>query len=134
MQQPPNLHEEAFGVGLQMVLIESDGKSHVHFLQHPLWPDQTQTQICKGFVCLQLLDEHGHPRDFVPAKDWWNITGQSAHKWAAWIQTDENPCLMASLNSSATKWHYCRVDRLDMALLFITCEVWCHSHNLCRID
>lgn len=96
-------------VGLQMVLIEY----HMSLsCNTPLWPDQSQTQICKGFVCLQLLDEHGHPRDFAPAKDWWNITGQSAHKWAAWIKTDENPCLMASLNSSDTKWHHCRVDRL----------------------
>ena len=38
-----------------------------------------------GFVCLQLLDDHGHPRDFAPAKDWWDITGQASRKWVPWI-------------------------------------------------
>eukprot|EP00913_Durusdinium_trenchii_P033471 g31336.t1 len=33
-----------------------------------------------GFVCLQLLDTSGRPRDFAPAQDWWDITGQAA-KW-----------------------------------------------------
>lgn len=115
-------------VGLQMVLIEY----HMSLsCNTPLWPDQTQTQICKGFVCLQLLDEHGHPRDFAPAKDWWNITGQSAHKWAAWIKTAENPwwrpwiaVIPNGITAELTGF---------AALLFITYVLWCHSVNLCRI-
>lgn len=54
-----------------------------------------------GFVCLQLLDEHGHPRDFAPAKDWWNITGQSAHKWDARIRSNggDSWCVCATCAS-----------------------------------
>jgi len=62
--------------------------------------DDGTCTIDGGFVCLQLLDDHGHPRDFAPAKDWWDITGQ-ARKWDARIRRNggDSWCVCASCAS-----------------------------------
>eukprot|EP00439_Symbiodinium_sp_Y106_P068271 s331_g11.t1 len=69
-----------------------------------LCEDRSETGTCTvdgGFVCLQLLDSAGKPREFMPGKDWWDVTGQSAHKWDDRIRSNHGDswCVCATCAS-----------------------------------
>lgn len=110
MQQPPNLDEEAFGL-VCGVANGLDRISHVPFLQHPLMarsdPDSDLQRLCllaapgrawssAGLCTSKRLVEHNG-----------SISAQMGS-----LDQDSRESVMASLNSSDTKWHHCRVDRL----------------------
>mmetsp|Transcript_52012 Transcript_52012/g.137394 ORF Transcript_52012/g.137394 Transcript_52012/m.137394 type:complete len:237 (-) Transcript_52012:79-789(-) len=100
------------GDGAGPVVTASQNASSVPSIAPCPGEDRSLNHTCNidgGFVCLQVLDEHGKPRNFEDEKDWWDITGQGSVRWDARIRANHGDswCVGAAAASEVIGWVTC---------------------------